>query len=95
MELAKQLHFECMFHNSLHCKFLFFSILILDYRLTGDEIMSDGKAILLGVEMAQNRRQFLSQIGYCPQFDSIIGVMTGREMLRLFARLRGKYTYFL
>ena len=51
--------------------------------------MSDGKAILLGVEMAQNRRQFLSQIGYCPQFDSIIGVMTGREMLRLFARLRG------
>ena len=73
----------------MHCEFLFFSILILDYRLTGDEIMSDGKAILLGVEMAQNRRQFLSQIGYCPQFDSIIGVMTGREMLRLFARLRG------
>ena len=63
--------------------------MILDYRLTGDEIMSDGKAILLGVEMEQNRRQFLSQIGYCPQFDSIIGVMTGREMLRLFARLRG------
>ena len=75
----------------MHCVFLYFLILILDYRLTGDEIMSDGKAILLGVEMAQNRRQFLSQIGYCPQFDSIIGVMTGREMLRLFARLRGTY----
>ena len=56
--------------------------------------MSDGKAILLGVEMEQNRRQFLSQIGYCPQFDSIIGVMTGREMLRLFARLRGILYYF-
>ena len=28
-------------------------------------------------------------VGYCPQFDSIIGEMTGREMLTLFARLRG------
>ena len=79
----------------MHCVFLCFLILILDYRLTGDEIMSDGKAILLGVEMAQNRRQFLSQIGYCPQFDSIIGVMTAREMLRLFARLRGRYLFLI
>ena len=61
----------------------------LYYRLTGDEIMSNGKAISLGVRLEENRRQFLSQIGYCPQFDSIIGDMTGREMLRLFARLRG------
>ena len=51
--------------------------------------MSNGKAISLGVRLEENRRQFLSQIGYCPQFDSIIGDMTGREMLRLFARLRG------
>ena len=28
-------------------------------------------------------------IGYCPQFDSIIEVLTGREMLLLLARLRG------
>ena len=28
-------------------------------------------------------------MGYCPQFDSIIDVLTGREMLRLFGRLRG------
>ena len=28
-------------------------------------------------------------IGYCPQFDSIIEVLTGREMLTLFSRLRG------
>lgn len=28
-------------------------------------------------------------IGYCPQFDSIIDMLTGREMLNLFARLRG------
>ena len=68
----------------------------LYYRLTGDEIMSNGKASSLGVRLEENRRQFLSQIGYCPQFDSIIGDMTGREMLRLFARLRGNlHTDFL
>ena len=57
--------------------------------LTGDEIMSNGKAVLMGTGIGDNRREYLSQIGYCPQFDSIIGEMTGREMLRLFARLRG------
>ena len=28
-------------------------------------------------------------IGYCPQFDSIIEILTGREMLSLFAHIRG------
>ena len=32
---------------------------------------------------------FLSQIGYCPQFDSIIPELTGRELLSLMARVRG------
>ena len=29
------------------------------------------------------------QVGYCPQFDSIIPELTGREMLSLMARVRG------
>jgi ABC-type multidrug transport system ATPase subunit len=33
--------------------------------------------------------QFLARIGYCPQFDGINEVLTGREMLTLFAILRG------
>jgi ABC-type multidrug transport system ATPase subunit len=33
--------------------------------------------------------QFLAQIGYCPQFDGINETLTGREMLKLFASLRG------
>ena len=57
--------------------------------LTGDEIMSGGEAILHGTSLRSNRSEYLSNIGYCPQFDSIIDVMTGREMLTLFARLRG------
>lgn len=33
--------------------------------------------------------QFQQKIGYCPQFDALLELMTGREMLYLFARLRG------
>ena len=36
-------------------------------------------------EMAQVRRQ----IGYCPQFDALIELMTGRELLVMYAQLRG------
>jgi len=57
--------------------------------LTGDEILSNGNAFLLGESLVSDRKKFLSMIGYCPQFDSIIEVLTGREMLLLFARLRG------
>ena len=28
-------------------------------------------------------------MGYCPQFDALIELMTGRELLSMFARLRG------
>ena len=57
--------------------------------LTGDEFKSGGEANLMGFDLQSSRRDFLRNIGYCPQFDSIIEVLTGREMLRLFARLRG------
>ena len=45
--------------------------------LTGDEIMSGGEAILHGTSLRSNRSEYLSNIGYCPQLDSIIDVMTG------------------
>ena len=31
-------------------------------------------------------------VGYCPQFDALIGQMTVRETLWMYARLRGIYT---
>merc|ERR1719415_198505 len=43
--------------------------------LTGDEIMSNGAAMLNGITLNKDKRKFLTQIGYCPQFDSIIGEM--------------------
>ena len=57
--------------------------------LTGDEVRSAGDASLFGLSLSGDRRLFLREIGYCPQFDSIIDVLTGREMMQLFGRLRG------
>jgi len=57
--------------------------------LTGDEIVSDGNAYTMMKTLKDNHKEFLSKIGYCPQFDGIVGVLTGREMLELFSRLRG------
>ena len=34
-------------------------------------------------------RHVQQRIGYCPQFDAIIERLTGRELLTMFARLRG------
>jgi ATP-binding cassette subfamily A (ABC1) protein 3 len=57
--------------------------------LTGDEIRSNGNSYTLMYTLQNHRKQFLSSIGYCPQFDGIVGVLTGKEMLQLFCRLRG------
>jgi ABC-type multidrug transport system ATPase subunit len=57
--------------------------------LTGDEIRSNGNAYASGCNLESSRKKFLSNIGYCPQFDGLVGVLTGREMVELFARLRG------
>ena len=35
------------------------------------------------------------RIGYCPQFDALIERMTGRELLSMFARLRGIPEHFI
>jgi len=57
--------------------------------LTGDEICTSGSALLLKKDLVSDRKEFLRMIGYCPQFDSIIDVLTGREMLVLLSKLRG------
>eukprot|EP00051_Salpingoeca_urceolata_P022285 m.359766 g.359766 ORF g.359766 m.359766 type:complete len:1971 (+) comp19951_c3_seq13:616-6528(+) len=57
--------------------------------LTGDEPMSAGSAVLNGHDLATELKTVRQYIGYCPQFDALIGQLTGREMLTLYARLRG------
>ena len=41
--------------------------------------------------MAANSKllQIRRSLGYCPQFDALNPLLTGREHLRLYARLRG------
>jgi len=57
--------------------------------LTGAAPPTDGNATLGDRRLRGNRRQFLSGLGYCPQTDAQLGLLTGRETLRLYARLRG------
>ncbi|GFV70897.1 ATP-binding cassette sub-family A member 3 [Trichonephila clavipes] len=57
--------------------------------LTGDTFPTDGNAITSSSSIRTDMNKFQSQLGYCPQFDALIDRLTGREMLSLFARLRG------
>ncbi|XP_076318605.1 phospholipid-transporting ATPase ABCA3-like isoform X2 [Tachypleus tridentatus] len=57
--------------------------------LTGDLMLTDGNAYIGEYSLRQDMKKFQEHIGYCPQFDALIDKLTGREMLYLFARLRG------
>ncbi|XP_046856229.1 phospholipid-transporting ATPase ABCA3-like [Xenia sp. Carnegie-2017] len=45
-----------------------------------------GEAIFPVTELPLSVRQ---RIGYCPQFDALIDLLTGREMIQMYAALRG------
>ncbi|XP_076054127.1 phospholipid-transporting ATPase ABCA3-like [Oratosquilla oratoria] len=57
--------------------------------LTGDLPATSGDAFVSGFSVSKDLRKVQQQIGYCPQFDALIDQMTGRECLRMFARVRG------
>ena len=57
--------------------------------LTGELGITDGTAYLNGYNLQTNLREIQQRIGYCPQFDALVERLTGREMLTMFARLRG------
>ncbi|XP_068200893.1 phospholipid-transporting ATPase ABCA3-like isoform X1 [Palaemon carinicauda] len=57
--------------------------------LTGDLQVSLGDAYVNGYSIKSDLKKVQQQIGYCPQFDALLDQMTGRETLRMFARLRG------
>eukprot|EP00929_Paragymnodinium_shiwhaense_P046547 TRINITY_DN23705_c0_g1_i1.p1 TRINITY_DN23705_c0_g1~~TRINITY_DN23705_c0_g1_i1.p1 ORF type:complete len:1941 (+),score=414.00 TRINITY_DN23705_c0_g1_i1:131-5953(+) len=57
--------------------------------LTGEELCTDGGAWLGGFDIKTQQNQVRQLIGYCPQFDALIGTLTAREHLMLFARIKG------
>eukprot|EP01097_Dermamoeba_algensis_P004568 TRINITY_DN2963_c0_g3_i1.p1 TRINITY_DN2963_c0_g3~~TRINITY_DN2963_c0_g3_i1.p1 ORF type:complete len:380 (-),score=107.24 TRINITY_DN2963_c0_g3_i1:172-1311(-) len=57
--------------------------------LTGDIPPSAGDAKMQGHSILNELSSVRQVIGYCPQFDAIIPYMTGRELLVMYAELRG------
>ncbi|CAL9697713.1 unnamed protein product [Knipowitschia caucasica] len=57
--------------------------------LTGDTDVTSGKASVAGHSILTNILDVHQNMGYCPQFDAIDELLTGREHLHLYARLRG------
>uniref|UniRef100_A0A8D1K909 ABC transporter domain-containing protein n=1 Tax=Sus scrofa TaxID=9823 RepID=A0A8D1K909_PIG len=57
--------------------------------LTGDTTVTSGDATVAGKSILTNIADVHQSMGYCPQFDAIDDLLTGREHLHLYARLRG------
>ncbi|CAD7685899.1 unnamed protein product [Nyctereutes procyonoides] len=57
--------------------------------VTGDMLPSGGEAVLAGHSVAREPAAAHRHMGYCPQSDAVFELLTGREHLELFARLRG------
>ncbi|KAE8610555.1 hypothetical protein XENTR_v10012168 [Xenopus tropicalis] len=57
--------------------------------LTGDIQVTSGDASVAGYSILQDIADVHQNTGYCPQFDAIDDLLTGREHLQLYGRLRG------
>uniref|UniRef100_H0VCA2 ATP binding cassette subfamily A member 3 n=1 Tax=Cavia porcellus TaxID=10141 RepID=H0VCA2_CAVPO len=57
--------------------------------LTGEETITSGDAFVGGHSISSDIGKVRQRMGYCPQFDALLDHMTGREMLVMYARLRG------
>jgi ABC-type multidrug transport system ATPase subunit len=56
--------------------------------LTGAVVPSSGDATLDGMSIRRQQTSIRSRVGYCPQHDALESLMTGRETLRLYARVK-------
>ncbi|CAL7939780.1 unnamed protein product [Xylocopa violacea] len=57
--------------------------------LTGEEMPDSGTMYLGKSEIYTDRKNYLSQMGYCPQTDALLTSLNSFDHLRLFAILRG------
>ncbi|GLD95409.1 hypothetical protein PINS_up004053 [Pythium insidiosum] len=57
--------------------------------LTGDVLPSSGTARLDGLDILSQQLAVRRRIGYCPQFDALFELLSVREHLELFARIKG------
>nr|XP_058142277.1 phospholipid-transporting ATPase ABCA3-like [Dasypus novemcinctus] len=57
--------------------------------LTGEETTTSGIVLVDGISITENIKKFRSRIGYCPQSDTMLNHMTGRELMIMYAMLWG------
>ncbi|CAF1162270.1 unnamed protein product [Adineta steineri] len=57
--------------------------------LTGEISMTDGNAYINNYSVIKQLDKVRENIGYCPQFDALDSLLTAREHLYFYARLRG------
>uniref|UniRef100_A0A4W5PIQ9 P-type phospholipid transporter n=1 Tax=Hucho hucho TaxID=62062 RepID=A0A4W5PIQ9_9TELE len=57
--------------------------------LTGDSMVTSGEAFLAGKSILREIDEVHQNMGYCPQFDAVNELLTGREHLEFYAVLRG------
>ncbi|TYZ68281.1 hypothetical protein PybrP1_002937 [[Pythium] brassicae (nom. inval.)] len=57
--------------------------------LTGDIIPTTGRGTLGGFDILSQQIEVRRLIGYCPQFDALFELLSVREHLELFARIKG------
>jgi ABC-type multidrug transport system ATPase subunit len=50
---------------------------------------SGGTASLHGLDVATQLPEIFGTVGYCPQFDALPELLTGREVLTLYADVKG------
>jgi ABC-type multidrug transport system ATPase subunit len=56
--------------------------------LSGDIFPTKGGALLGGYDIMTEQLKVRRLIGYCPQFDAIFGLLTAREHLEFYARIK-------
>ncbi|KAM9954402.1 hypothetical protein ACTFIW_003943 [Dictyostelium discoideum] len=57
--------------------------------ISGEISPTGGKIKLNGYDLIKNRNNALTSIGYCFQFDALIGLLSAREQLELYCRIKG------
>ena len=57
--------------------------------LTGDALPSAGGASLAGYDIIEQQLAVRRLVGYCPQFDALLDLLSVREHLQLYARIKG------
>ena len=57
--------------------------------LAGNIRCTGGTALVAGFDIRKNLRKVRQNVGYCPQFDALQPYMSGKQLLSMYARIRG------